>query len=153
MYGDYMSSFKENMADLIEAGAIVDIEVGLGPAGELRYPSYPESQGWKFPGIGEFQVNFVNSSHIFVFLRFCHWMNDAFWWIFSVMTSTWRKISRKRRRKLATLSGICRKTPENTTTSRRRLDFLRPMGLMCRRRGSSSWHGTRTNLSCMEIRS
>ncbi|MQK21570.1 glycosyl hydrolase family protein, partial [Escherichia coli] len=32
-----------------------DIEVGLGPAGELRYPSYPQSQGWVFPGIGEFQ--------------------------------------------------------------------------------------------------
>ncbi|CAA3019653.1 beta-amylase [Olea europaea subsp. europaea] len=31
-----------------------DIEVGLGPAGELRYPSYPQSQ-WAFPGIGEFQ--------------------------------------------------------------------------------------------------
>ncbi|AEE83568.1 beta-amylase 5 [Arabidopsis thaliana] len=55
LYSDYMSSFKENMADLIEAGVIVDIEVGLGPAGELRYPSYPQSQGWVFPGIGEFQ--------------------------------------------------------------------------------------------------
>ncbi|WOH05709.1 hypothetical protein DCAR_0625129 [Daucus carota subsp. sativus] len=33
----------------------VNIEVGLGPAGELRYPSYPENQGWVFPGIGEFQ--------------------------------------------------------------------------------------------------
>ncbi|CAA3014367.1 beta-amylase-like [Olea europaea subsp. europaea] len=36
-------------------GTVVDIEVGLGPAGELRYPSYPETQGWVFPGIGEFQ--------------------------------------------------------------------------------------------------
>ena len=28
----------------------------MGPAGELRYPSYPESNGtWRFPGIGEFQ--------------------------------------------------------------------------------------------------
>lgn len=28
----------------------------MGPAGELRYPSYPESDGtWKFPGIGAFQ--------------------------------------------------------------------------------------------------
>ncbi|XXG83039.1 hypothetical protein AAC387_Pa10g0894 [Persea americana] len=55
LYRDYMKSFKENMADFLEAGLIIDIEVGLGPAGELRYPSYPESQGWKFPGIGEFQ--------------------------------------------------------------------------------------------------
>jgi Glycosyl hydrolase family 14 len=33
-----------------------EIQVGLGPCGELRYPSYPESNGtWRFPGIGEFQ--------------------------------------------------------------------------------------------------
>ncbi|KAK4406018.1 Beta-amylase 1, chloroplastic [Sesamum angolense] len=35
---------------------IVEIQVGMGPAGELRYPSYPEQDGiWKFPGIGAFQ--------------------------------------------------------------------------------------------------
>jgi len=28
----------------------------MGPAGELRYPSYPEGNNlWRFPGIGEFQ--------------------------------------------------------------------------------------------------
>ncbi|CAA3014642.1 beta-amylase 3, chloroplastic-like [Olea europaea subsp. europaea] len=33
-----------------------EIQVGLGPCGELRYPSYPESNGtWRFPRIGEFQ--------------------------------------------------------------------------------------------------
>lgn len=55
MYSDYMKSFKETMADFLEAELFTDIEVGLGPAGELRYPSYPQSQGWVFPGIGEFQ--------------------------------------------------------------------------------------------------
>lgn len=50
-----MKSFKQNMLDFLEDGLIVDIEVGLGPAGELRYPSYPQNQGWVFPGIGEFQ--------------------------------------------------------------------------------------------------
>ncbi|KAL3567570.1 hypothetical protein D5086_030221 [Populus alba] len=55
MYSDYMKSFRENMADFLEAGQIIDIEVGCGAAGELRYPSYPETQGWVFPGIGEFQ--------------------------------------------------------------------------------------------------
>ncbi|PQP91539.1 hypothetical protein Pyn_07596 [Prunus yedoensis var. nudiflora] len=55
IYSDYMKSFRENIADFLETGLIIDIEVGLGPAGELRYPSYPESQGWVFPGIGEFQ--------------------------------------------------------------------------------------------------
>ncbi|XAR68077.1 Beta-amylase [Bertholletia excelsa] len=55
IYSDYMKSFRVNMSDFLEAGLIVDIEVGLGPAGELRYPSYPPNQGWIFPGIGEFQ--------------------------------------------------------------------------------------------------
>ncbi|XP_027170125.1 beta-amylase [Coffea eugenioides] len=55
IYSDYMKSFKNAMAGIFEAGHITDVEVGLGPAGELRYSSYPETQGWKFPGIGEFQ--------------------------------------------------------------------------------------------------
>lgn len=55
IYSDYMKSFRENMSDFLDAGVIVDIEVGTGPAGELRYPSYPQDQGWVFPGIGEFQ--------------------------------------------------------------------------------------------------
>ncbi|KAM7498252.1 hypothetical protein LguiA_022666 [Lonicera macranthoides] len=55
IYADYMTSFRENMADFLQAELLTDIEVGLGPAGELRYPSYPQNQGWEFPGIGEFQ--------------------------------------------------------------------------------------------------
>ncbi|MQI27667.1 glycosyl hydrolase family protein, partial [Escherichia coli] len=55
IYSDYMKSFRENLSDFLESGLITEIEVGLGPAGELRYPSYPQSQGWVFPGIGEFQ--------------------------------------------------------------------------------------------------
>ncbi|KAF6138696.1 hypothetical protein GIB67_009890 [Kingdonia uniflora] len=50
-----MKSFRESMADFLDSGLIIEIEVGLGPAGELRYPSYPQNQGWLFPGIGEFQ--------------------------------------------------------------------------------------------------
>jgi len=35
---------------------LTEITVGLGPAGELRYPAYPEGDGrWRFPGVGEFQ--------------------------------------------------------------------------------------------------
>ncbi|XP_061364390.1 beta-amylase-like [Gastrolobium bilobum] len=55
MYRDYMKSFRENMADFLESELMIDVEVGLGPAGELRYPSYTQSLGWVFPGIGEFQ--------------------------------------------------------------------------------------------------
>ena len=50
------------MADFLDAGVIVDIEVGLGPAGEMRYPSYPQSQGWVFPGIGEFIVSSLSKN-------------------------------------------------------------------------------------------
>ncbi|KAK9266912.1 hypothetical protein L1049_027171 [Liquidambar formosana] len=54
-YADYMRSFRERFKDYL-GGVIVEIQVGMGPCGELRYPSYPESNGtWRFPGIGEFQ--------------------------------------------------------------------------------------------------
>jgi beta-amylase len=33
MYSDYMKSFRENMADFLESELLIDIEVGLGPAG------------------------------------------------------------------------------------------------------------------------
>ncbi|KAJ6815428.1 beta-amylase [Iris pallida] len=55
LYGDFMMSFRENMSDYLDSGMITQIEVGIGPCGELRYPSYPQNQGWVFPGIGEFQ--------------------------------------------------------------------------------------------------
>jgi hypothetical protein len=60
-----MKSFRENMADFLDAGVVVDIEVGLGPAGEMRYPSYPQSQGWVFPGVGEFIVSSLSKNKYF----------------------------------------------------------------------------------------
>ncbi|XP_042435006.1 beta-amylase 3, chloroplastic-like [Zingiber officinale] len=55
VYSDFMRSFKERFNDYL-GEVIVEIQVGMGPCGELRYPSYPESNGtWRFPGIGEFQ--------------------------------------------------------------------------------------------------
>jgi hypothetical protein len=56
VYYDYMRSFRQNLSDFFDDGTITEIEVGLGACGELRYPSYPENNGWKYPGIGEFQV-------------------------------------------------------------------------------------------------
>ncbi|TKY48774.1 Beta-amylase protein [Spatholobus suberectus] len=50
-----IESFRDNMEDFLESELMIDIEVGLGPAGELRYPSYTKNLGWVFPGIGEFQ--------------------------------------------------------------------------------------------------
>lgn len=55
-YADFMRSFRDNFEDLL-GDVIIEIQCGMGPAGELRYPSYPESEGrWRFPGIGEFQA-------------------------------------------------------------------------------------------------
>ncbi|KAL7597300.1 hypothetical protein Lser_V15G29649 [Lactuca serriola] len=54
-YSDYMRAFKDKFSHLL-GDTIVEIQVGMGPAGELRYPSYPEKDGvWRFPGIGAFQ--------------------------------------------------------------------------------------------------
>ncbi|KAJ4956789.1 hypothetical protein NE237_013572 [Protea cynaroides] len=55
VYFDYMRSFRVEFDEFFENGIISEIEVGLGPCGELRYPSYPVKHGWRFPGIGEFQ--------------------------------------------------------------------------------------------------
>ncbi|KAB2611074.1 beta-amylase 2 [Pyrus ussuriensis x Pyrus communis] len=38
-----------NLMIFFEEGIISEIEVGLGLCGELRYPSYPERHGWKYP--------------------------------------------------------------------------------------------------------
>ncbi|KAI3905239.1 hypothetical protein MKX01_017485 [Papaver californicum] len=52
VYSDFMRSFRETFSDYL-GGVIVEVQVGMG---QLRYPSYPESNGtWRFPGIGEFQ--------------------------------------------------------------------------------------------------
>ncbi|XP_021904322.1 beta-amylase 7 isoform X2 [Carica papaya] len=55
VYFDYMRSFRIEFDDLFEDGIISMIEVGLGPCGELRFPSCPVKHGWRYPGIGEFQ--------------------------------------------------------------------------------------------------
>ncbi|KAF3793571.1 Beta-amylase 2 [Nymphaea thermarum] len=55
VYFDYMRSFRVEFDEFFEAGIISEIEIGLGPCGELRYPSYPIRHGWRYPGIGEFQ--------------------------------------------------------------------------------------------------
>lgn len=58
VYFDYMRSFRVEFDDFFEDRGISEVEIGLGPCGELRYPSYPIKHGWRYPGIGEFQVIF-----------------------------------------------------------------------------------------------
>eukprot|EP00246_Nothoceros_aenigmaticus_P012341 TRINITY_DN3795_c0_g2_i1.p1 TRINITY_DN3795_c0_g2~~TRINITY_DN3795_c0_g2_i1.p1 ORF type:complete len:654 (+),score=71.94 TRINITY_DN3795_c0_g2_i1:116-1963(+) len=54
-YADFMRSFRDTFEPLL-GEVINEIQVGMGPAGEMRFPAYPESNGrWRFPGIGEFQ--------------------------------------------------------------------------------------------------
>ncbi|OMP00400.1 Glycoside hydrolase, family 14B, plant [Corchorus olitorius] len=55
VYFDYMRSFRVEFDEFFEDGIISMVEIGLGPCGELRYPSCPVKHGWRYPGIGEFQ--------------------------------------------------------------------------------------------------
>jgi len=55
MYGDLVNAFTDKFQHIFGT-VITEITIGMGPAGELRYPSYPEGDGrWRFPGVGEFQ--------------------------------------------------------------------------------------------------
>lgn len=51
-----MRSFRVEFDEFFVDGVISMIEIGLGPCGELRYPSNPVKHGWRYPGVGEFQV-------------------------------------------------------------------------------------------------
>lgn len=52
---DFIAAFADEFGDML-GNVISEVTVGMGPAGELRYPSYPEGDGrWRFPGIGQFQ--------------------------------------------------------------------------------------------------
>ncbi|EKX32424.1 hypothetical protein GUITHDRAFT_47288, partial [Guillardia theta CCMP2712] len=53
MYADFMQAFVDNFLDLFHI-VISKVQIGLGPAGELRYPSFPLSK-WCYPGAGSFQ--------------------------------------------------------------------------------------------------
>lgn len=41
-------------AEGLLSSTVTELQVGVGPCGELRYPGYPMDR-WQFPGIGEFQ--------------------------------------------------------------------------------------------------
>jgi hypothetical protein len=50
------SAFRDEFLPELGPGSLIEeVVVGCGPCGELRYPSYPEANGWRFPGVGEFQ--------------------------------------------------------------------------------------------------
>ena len=51
MYSDYMINFRDNIL-FNNSDIISQVEISLGPAGELRFPAYPTGT---YPGVGEFQ--------------------------------------------------------------------------------------------------
>ncbi|KAK9820271.1 hypothetical protein WJX72_008396 [[Myrmecia] bisecta] len=53
VYTNLMTAFRDEFADYLGT-TIVECTIGLGPGGELRYPSTPMHR-WEFPGVGEFQ--------------------------------------------------------------------------------------------------
>lgn len=55
VYIEFVEEFVDRFHSMF-GSVLTEITVGLGPAGELRYPAYPEGDGrWRFPGVGEFQ--------------------------------------------------------------------------------------------------
>jgi beta-amylase len=47
-----MDAFRDEFEPYL--GTVIPaVAVSLGPAGELRYPAYPEGR-WTFPGVGAF---------------------------------------------------------------------------------------------------
>ncbi|KAL0363490.1 UNVERIFIED_CONTAM: Beta-amylase 7 [Sesamum calycinum] len=45
VYFEFMESFHAGFEEFFRDGLITEIEIGLGPCGELRYPSYPAKHG------------------------------------------------------------------------------------------------------------
>uniref|UniRef100_A0A0D6QVC5 Beta-amylase n=2 Tax=Araucaria cunninghamii TaxID=56994 RepID=A0A0D6QVC5_ARACU len=55
VYSDFMRSFRDTFRGFL-GQTIREIQIGMGPGGELRYPSYvPDGLTRQFRGIGEFQ--------------------------------------------------------------------------------------------------
>ncbi|MCD1257428.1 family 14 glycosylhydrolase [Paenibacillus athensensis] len=54
LYDEAFKSFAANMSAF--QGSFYKIYIGLGPAGELRYPSYNAADGWTYPGRGKLQA-------------------------------------------------------------------------------------------------
>ena len=65
-----MRRFRSEFDDFFTEGLISAVEIGLGASGELKYPSFSERMGWKYPGIGEFQVSIKSKSYCVYISRF-----------------------------------------------------------------------------------
>mmetsp|Transcript_60679 Transcript_60679/g.131697 ORF Transcript_60679/g.131697 Transcript_60679/m.131697 type:complete len:499 (+) Transcript_60679:578-2074(+) len=54
LYHDFIASFVAQYSSYLGSN-IEKIEIGMGPAGEMRYPGYQAKFGWKYCGVGAFQ--------------------------------------------------------------------------------------------------
>lgn len=55
IYADFMTSFREAFKPYLHS-VVTEIQVGMGPAGELRYPGYQlQENRWSYCGVGAFQ--------------------------------------------------------------------------------------------------
>ncbi|XP_057959454.1 inactive beta-amylase 9 [Malania oleifera] len=63
-YEEFCESFKSSFSQFM-GSTITGISMGLGPDGELRYPSHHRlAKGSRIPGVGEFQCYDKNMLHI-----------------------------------------------------------------------------------------
>jgi len=53
-FREFMQAFATHFAPI--AASFVEINVSLGPTGELRYPAYNGADGWHYPDRGNFQA-------------------------------------------------------------------------------------------------
>ncbi|EQC26456.1 hypothetical protein SDRG_15701 [Saprolegnia diclina VS20] len=54
MYSEFLAAFKTHVVDAYP-GVVSEVQIGGGPAGELRYPSYQlQENRWSYCGVGEF---------------------------------------------------------------------------------------------------
>jgi len=53
-FSEFMDEFEQHFAPI--AGDFIEINISLGPTGELRYPAYNSSDGWQYPDRGNFQA-------------------------------------------------------------------------------------------------
>ena len=53
-FAEFIDEFEQHFAPL--ANDFIEINLSLGPTGEMRYPAYNSSDGWQYPDRGNFQA-------------------------------------------------------------------------------------------------
>jgi hypothetical protein len=72
-FSRFYQLFRKEFESLAERGGFAEINISLGPTGELRYPSYNKGDGWQFPQRGHFQASSGPALK-----SFTHWMKTKY---------------------------------------------------------------------------